>query len=47
MHKEYKQYDKPEIVVYGTVEDLTQQYGNTYLDVPQGTSCIGNSVTGS
>lgn len=39
--KQKKEYTSPELVKNGTVEDLTQQGGGSFVDVPQGTPVIG------
>ena len=47
--KQKKEYNSPELVRNGTVEELTQQGGGSFVDVPQGTPVVGtiNSVIGT
>ena len=49
MNRDKKTYDAPKLETHGTVEDLTQQGGGSFIDVPQGTVVTGgiNSVTGT
>lgn len=40
-----KFYTTPQLIVHGNVEEITQQNGSSRIDVPTGTSPVGNSVT--
>ncbi len=39
-----KAYSRPELIVHGDVEKLTQQGGGNVTDVPQGTPITNNDV---
>jgi hypothetical protein len=49
MKRDKKAYEAPKLETHGTVEDLTQQGGGNFVDVPQGTPVVGGiaSVTGT
>jgi hypothetical protein len=42
MGGEKKPYTTPQLTVYGKVDELTQQGGGAFVDVPQGTPVNGN-----
>jgi acetylornithine/succinyldiaminopimelate/putrescine aminotransferase len=43
VHK--KSYVTPALTRHGNIEKITQQFGNSYIDVPQGTS-VNNAGPG-
>jgi hypothetical protein len=47
--KQKQEYTSPKLVRNGTVDELTQQGGGSFVDVPQGTPVIGpiSTVIGS
>ena len=46
MDSEKKLYSTPRLTVYGKVEEVTQQNGASFIDVPIGTPCC-NNIAGS
>jgi hypothetical protein len=42
MDSEKKPYTTPQLKTYGKLEEITQQSGNSFIDVPVGTPCCTN-----